>query len=115
MTIRIGIPKETCANEKRMILAPTEAKELIGKGYQILIEHEAYCQANFTQHDYPADINWLASNKEIYQNANIILKIQPPSLEEIEYCHEGTVIISFIFLISTRIAPKNERKSHFKP
>lgn len=80
----IGIPKETALQEKRVALVPDSVALLVSNGHRVVIEKDAGAAANFTDKDYSeAGAEIVYDQKDVYK-ANIIIKVAPPTLEEIE-------------------------------
>ena len=91
----IGIPREITLQEKRVALVPSGTANLTSRGHRVLIETGAGKQSNFTDHDYSEQGGEIAySAQEVYQKARVILKVAPPTLEEIDMMQPGTVLIS---------------------
>lgn len=81
----IGIPKETAFQENRVALVPESVGLLVNNGHRVIIETNAGLQASFNDRDYSEAGAEIAYDvKEVYQ-ADIIMKVAPPTLEEIEY------------------------------
>ena len=81
----IGIPKEIAFQEKRVALVPESAGLLVNNGHRVVVETNAGVQAGFNDKDYSeAGAEICYDVKEVYQ-ADVILKVAPPSLEEINY------------------------------
>ncbi|RZK59387.1 MAG: alanine dehydrogenase [Pedobacter sp.] len=90
----IGIPKETSFQECRIALTPLSVALLVNNGHRVVIESGAGVAANFTDKDYSeqgAQISY--SKKDVYA-ADIIVKIAPPTLEEVGLMHKGQTLIS---------------------
>jgi len=80
----IGIPKETGFQEKRVALVPESVGLLVNNGHRVMIESKAGDKAGFSDNDYSeAGAQIIFETKEVYQ-ANVIMKVSPPTLEEIE-------------------------------
>ena len=80
----IGIPKETALQENRVALVPDSVGLLVNNGHRVLIESNSGEAANFTDKDYSeAGAEIVYESKEVYK-ANIIIKVAPPTLAEIE-------------------------------
>lgn len=80
----IGIPKEIAFQENRVALVPEAVSLLVNNGHRIIIETGAGSAAHFEDTDYSeAGAEIVYSPEEVYK-ADIILKIAPPTLEEIE-------------------------------
>ena len=92
----IGIPKETHFQEKRVCLTPDAVSALTANGHRIMVESEAGLGANYTDQDYSeagAEIN--KDSAKVF-GCPIVLKVEPPSLDEIELLKPtNTLDISF--------------------
>jgi len=96
--LTIGIPKEIAHQEKRVGLVPEAVNLLVQNGHAVLIENNAGAGSRFHDHEYSeAGGQIVFSNKEVYQ-ADIILKVAPPTEEEIEMMKEKQVIFSALHL-----------------
>ncbi len=94
----IGIPKEIYPNECRVAATPDTAKKLQKLGFKIIVETGAGCQANFSDEAYQ-DVNCRIINdaKTLLEEADIILKVRPPSPEEVAQLPLNKTLISFIW------------------
>jgi alanine dehydrogenase len=84
-SLYIGIPKETALQEKRVALVPNSVGLLVANGHRVVVEKGAGNEANFTDKDYSEAGAEMAYRTEDVYKANIIIKVAPPTLEEIEY------------------------------
>ncbi len=94
----IGIPKEISFQENRVSLVPDAVALLVNSGHHVVVESNAGKMANFQDHDYSeagAEIVYTA--EEVYK-ASIILKVAPPSPEEIEMLQKNQTLISALQL-----------------
>ena len=92
--IIIGIPKETTYQEHRVPLTPEAVSFLCGHGHRVIMEATAGNAAHFSDHEYSeAGAEIVYSPEEAYK-AGIILKIAPPTAEEIELFTPGSALIS---------------------
>ena len=90
----IGIPKETCLDEKRLCLTPDAVQVLVQAGHRIIMENGAGEGSFFTDLQYAeAGAEMTTDTQEVF-NQNIILKINLPTLEEIEFLKPCSYIIS---------------------
>jgi alanine dehydrogenase len=90
----IGIPKETSFQERRVALVPEAVSLLVNHGHRVRIETKAGEGANFSDNDYSeagAEISY--ATKEIYE-CDIILKVAPPSEEEVDLMVGNQTFIS---------------------
>ncbi len=94
----IGIPKEIAFQENRVALTPASVKSLVKAGHRVVVEEDAGIGAGFDDFEYSEAGAEIAYSTEHVFNANVILKVAPPSMEEIDLCHPGQIIISPIHL-----------------
>ena len=94
----IGIPKETAFQENRVPLVPDAVALLINNGHRIVIETGAGKAAHFEDTDYSeAGAEIVISPEDVFK-ADIILKIAPPTLEEIELMQPKQTLFSSLQL-----------------
>src|SRR5690606_33386372 len=88
----IGIPKETSFQENRIALTPLSVALLIENGHRVIMESGAGASANFLDHHYSEQGAEIISDKKSVYEADIIIKISPPTLEEIEMMKNGRTL-----------------------
>ncbi len=91
----IGIPKEITLQEKRVAIVPSGVHTLTSRGHRVLVETQAGVPSSFSDHDFSecgAEIAYSA--QEVYRRARVIIKVAPPTLEEIDMMQEGSILIS---------------------
>lgn len=92
----IGVPREVSGRENRISLVPDGVALLCRNGHQVMVEQGAGITAHFTDHEYSeAGARIMNSSKEIFQ-ADIVLKVAPPSPEEMELLRPRMTLISSI-------------------
>ena len=92
--LAISVPKATRFQENRVALKPDSVKVLVNNGINVQIESNAGQLANFQDSDYSeAGAQILYDRKEIFQG-DMILKVAPPSIEEIGMMKPGATLIS---------------------
>lgn len=96
----IGIPKESSFQENRVALSPAAVKTLINAGHKVVVEEDAGLESGFLDFEYSEAGAEIAYDSEQVFKAHVIIKVAPPSLEEIDLCHPGQIIISPIHLPS---------------
>ena len=90
----IGIPKETCLNERRTCITPDAVQVLVDHGHEIVIETEAGKGSFFTDLQYiNAGAKIAISPQEAFEQ-DLVLKINPPTYEEIEYLKPNSYLVS---------------------
>jgi alanine dehydrogenase len=94
----IGIPKETSFQENRVGLTPSGVRVLVDNGHEVWIEMNAGVPAGFSDMEYSdAGARIVESAKEVFQ-AQVVLKVEPPSLEEIKMMTRRQLLISALQL-----------------
>lgn len=90
----IGIPKEITMQENRVALVPASVASLIAHGHRVVVEKDAGKNANYSDHDYSeVGVDIAYSPEQVYK-ADIILKVAPPTLEELDYLKPNQILIS---------------------
>jgi len=94
----IGIPKESIRLENRVCLTPDAVNALTANGHRILIESGAGLLASFKDDEYSeAGAEITQDTKKVFE-CPIVLKVEPPSLEELELMKPNTTLISALQL-----------------
>ncbi len=96
--MKIGAPKETAAGEARVALTPDSASRLHKLGYQCIVESGAGTAASITDEAYrAAGVEVVGSAAELWNQADVIVKVREPSDQEIDAAPEGRILIGFIW------------------
>jgi alanine dehydrogenase len=96
--LTIGVPRETSFQECRMPLVPQAVGLLIANGHRVLIESDAGKASHFKNDEYSeVGAQIVFSTEELFK-ADIILKVAPPSPEEIELLKSRQTLISSLHL-----------------
>ncbi|WP_343660886.1 alanine dehydrogenase [Chryseobacterium sp.] len=90
----IGIPKETCLNERRTCITPDAVQVLVEHGHEIIIESGAGQGSFFTDLQYSESGARITNDPKEAFGQDLILKINPPTEEEIEYMKPNTYLVS---------------------
>ena len=96
----IGLPKERTYEEKRIGLTPDAVEVLIANGHQVIVEHDAGKACGFFDYMYSEAGAEITKNTEEVFKANIVIKVAPPTLFEIELMQPGHHLISPIHMPS---------------
>lgn len=103
----IGIPKETHFQEKRVCLTPDAIASLTSQGNQFIVETGAGEGAHYSDSDFSeAGAKIVPNSKEVFE-CSMVLKVEPPSISEIELMHPQTVLFSALQI-------KTQNKDYFK-
>ena len=95
----IGIPKEIAFQEHRVAMTPNAVNVLVANGHEIIMESGAGMASNFSDNLYSeAGAQIYYSAKEVYQKASLILKVAPPTLEEIDLMQYQQMLVSALQL-----------------
>ncbi|TXE11643.1 alanine dehydrogenase [Seonamhaeicola algicola] len=103
----IGIPKETAFQEKRICLTPDAVYALVNNGHRVLLEAGAGEGASFTDKDYSEAGAEITKDTAKVFACPMILKVEPPTLEQIKLINPGTILISALQL-------KTQTKKYFE-
>ena len=93
MPVVVAVLRESAAGERRVALTPEVAKKLKGRGAQVLLEKDAAQSAYFPDAAF-ADAEVAADGASVLARADVLLRVQPPSLDEIAGLREGAVVIA---------------------
>lgn len=103
----IGLPKETHFQEKRVCLTPDAVSALVANGHRVMIESGAGIGAHFSDKEYSEAGAEVIKDREKVFSCPIILKVEPPSQEEISLLNPQTLLISALQL-------KTRNKKYFE-
>jgi alanine dehydrogenase len=103
----IGLPKETHFQEKRVCLTPDAVSALVANGHRVMIESGAGNGAHFTDKEYSEAGAEVTKDRDKVFSCPIILKVEPPSQEEIALINPQTLLISALQL-------KTQNKKYFE-
>lgn len=101
--MKIAVPKEIVAGERRVALIPADAGKLVKAGHTVLVEQGAGTEAGFIDQAYAdAGAQIVADTAAVFQGGDVVLKVAKPTQNETLGRHEvdllrpGTVLISFL-------------------
>ena len=92
--IIIGIPKETVYQEKRIALTPLSVALLVENGHRVIIESGAGDNSNFLDHHYAEQGAEIVYEKQNVFQADIVIKIAGPTLEEVRLMRNKQILMS---------------------
>jgi NAD(P) transhydrogenase subunit alpha len=96
----VGVPKETAALERRVSVVP-ETVPKFGAGVKVVVEKGAGENAGFPDSDYTSAGATIAPDqRSLYAQADVVLKVLPPTPDEAGIVKEGSTIISFLFPVA---------------
>ena len=92
--MKIGVPKEIVPGERRIALTPDATAALVKGGLQVVVERGAGEGAFHSDAAFEAAGARIVA--DIYTEADVVLKVQKPTLDEVDRLREGTVLVSFL-------------------
>lgn len=96
--MRIGIPSETSAGEKRVAAVPDVVEKLIKLGFEVAVESGAGDGANCSDETYrAAGAEIIAGAPRLWADSDIVFKVTVPTSAEVELMREGGTLIGFIW------------------
>jgi alanine dehydrogenase len=93
-SLLIGIPKEKEDHENRVCLTPEAVALLVNNGHEVIVETGAGNNSKFSDQEYSEAGAKIAYSVEEVYSADIVIKIEPPTLEEIGFMKQGKTLIS---------------------
>ncbi|KAL7625753.1 hypothetical protein AAE478_004976 [Parahypoxylon ruwenzoriense] len=95
--LTVGVPRETYANERRVAISPQNVALLKKKGFaKVLVERGAGAQADFLDEAYEKAGATLVDTNGVWGQADIVLKVRGPNVNEVDRLKEGATIISLL-------------------
>ena len=95
--MKIGVPKETAANERRVALTPDMVGRLVGAGLEVAVQSGAGEESFYTDDMYrDAGASVAPDASALLGASDIVLKVQGPSLDEVDMMPEGSALIAFL-------------------
>ncbi len=95
--MKIGAPKESASGEARVAMTPASVKDLLKLGHECLIQKGAGVAAGFDDAAYKDAGAEVVTGAAIWDGADIVAKVQPPSDSEVQKLSDGQTLISFFY------------------
>ncbi len=92
-SLKIGITKESTLQENRVALVPASVSNLVARGHEIVVESQAGAKAHYADIDYSEAGALITKDRKIVFECDIILKVAPPTLEELQFFHPNQILI----------------------
>ena len=95
--LTIGVPRETAPHERRVALTPDGVKKYVAAGVTVLVQKDAGKDAFISDATYEqAGAKIVDETAGIYKYSDLILKVQKPTFEEIDFMRPGSTLIAFL-------------------
>ena len=109
----VAVPKEIKTGESRVAITPDVVKLLVKEGFTVQVETEAGSRASFSDTKYTdvgAEI--VGDTTTLWSNADVVLKVNAPSVSEAQLMKEGAILVSFLYAytVPELLDTLNERK-----
>ncbi|MCC7430533.1 Re/Si-specific NAD(P)(+) transhydrogenase subunit alpha [bacterium] len=101
--MKTGIPKEIQNNETRVAIVPKLINQLLKKSNEVFVETNAGSSSFFSDKSYEeAGAKIIGVAKTLYEQADLILKVQPPTLAEVEMMKNNGTFIGFLYPLANK-------------
>ena len=95
MPVVIGIPGETVVGERRLSVVPEVVKRYRALGAELVLRKGAGLPAHFRDSDF-GDVQLVDRDADVYARADVVLRVQPPTVDEIAQCKEGALLLGML-------------------
>jgi alanine dehydrogenase len=96
--MKIGVVKEIKPDEYRVALTPAGARELVARGHEVVVEHEAGSGSAFADSDYVAAGALLAPVDQVWEVSELVLKVKEPLAAEYARIRRGQLLFTYLHL-----------------
>jgi len=97
----IGVPKEIKVGEKRVGIVSSGVSAFVAHGHKVLIEKGAGLGSGISDEDYRrAGAKIMSSAKQVWEQADMIIKVKEPLENEIQMCRPGQILYTYLHLAS---------------
>jgi len=99
----IGIPKEIKEQEQRVGLLPSTTQALVARGHTVLVQKNAGVGSGYSDEEYSkAGARIVESAEEIFQQADMIVKVKEPLPPEWPLLRRGQILFTYLHLAASR-------------
>ncbi|MEV4122588.1 alanine dehydrogenase [Micromonospora sp. NPDC049645] len=101
--MKVGIPREVKNHEYRVAITPAGVNEFTRSGHQVFVESGAGVGSSITDEEFAAaGATILATADEVWQTAELVLKVKEPIAEEYHRMREGQVLFTYLHLAASK-------------
>ncbi|NGY63777.1 alanine dehydrogenase [Lentzea sp. NEAU-D13] len=98
----VGVPKEIKNHEYRVAITPAGVVELVRRGHEVVIEHDAGAGSSFPDHEYTAaGARIAATADEVWGLADLVLKVKEPIEPEYHRMRRDQVLFTYLHLAAS--------------
>jgi alanine dehydrogenase len=99
--VKIGVVKEIKPDEYRVALTPAGARELVGRGHDVLVESGAGEGSAFPDEAYAARGASIGSAEQVWAESELLLKVKEPLPSEYGLLHERQILFTYLHLAAS--------------
>ena len=96
--MKIGVVKEIKPDEYRVALTPAGARELVARGHEVVVEHEAGSGSAFADAEYVAAGAEMAPVDQVWEVSELVLKVKEPLAAEYSRIRRGQLLFTYLHL-----------------
>jgi len=97
--MKVGVPKEIKSDEYRVAMIPVGVESLVKAGHEVYVETQAGVGSGFADEDYvKVGAKILTKASDIFEKAQLIVKVKEPQPREIEMFKPGRVVFTYFHL-----------------
>ena len=101
--VKVGVPREVKNHEYRVAITPAGVNELVRSGHEVYIQSGAGAGSSIPDPDYAvAGARVVATAQEVWQAADLVLKVKEPVPQEYHLLREGQVLFTYLHLAASR-------------
>jgi len=101
--MKVGVPREVKNHEYRVAITPSGVHELFRDGHEVVIEAGAGTGSSIPDEDFTsAGAKILSSADDVWQTAELVLKVKEPVAEEYHRMRPGQVLFTYLHLAASR-------------
>ncbi|MGL6008056.1 MAG: alanine dehydrogenase, partial [Culicoidibacterales bacterium] len=104
--MKIGVPKERKNQEYRVGLTPDAVQAYCQAGHEVYVEIEAGHGSGFTDYEYEQSGARLTSQQEVWEQAELIIKIKEPLVSEYDFFRPGMIVYTYFHLAANEALTK---------
>ena len=99
----LAVPKESWPGERRVAATPETVTKLVGMGFEVRVETQAGLAAAFADDAYEkAGATVVPDRAALWGAADILVKVQPPTADEVDLLKAGAMLISFLWPVKNK-------------
>jgi len=99
----VGVPKEIKNNEFRVSTTPVGVHQFVTAGHQVIVESNGGIESAITDQDYiDAGAKIVATSDEVWQKADMIIKVKEPIAAEYPKMRKGQILFTYLHLAASR-------------